>query len=144
MIQIMCWLDAEDYMYLSSIDEKNLAINYYGYMFEVTGGSETMGGSTTVKLMVIELINAKLAVGFALPSDFKIDGEFRLGFISYENPTKDIPIVCKLSKEVKRASYMGDDNEKLEYIGFSLEKFYENKDVRFYLHDLRGSHKPAE
>lgn len=141
MIQIMCWLDAEDYMYLKSIGDKKLSIEYYGYLFEVTGGSETTGGSTTVRLMVMELINAKLAVGFALPADFTIDGEFQLGFISHETPTEDIPIVCKLSKEVKRASYMGDDNEKLEYVGFSLEKFYENKGVRFYLHDLRGSWK---
>lgn len=144
MIQIMCWLDAEDYMYLKSIGEKDVSIDYYGYMFEVTGGSETTGGSTTAKLMVVELINAKLAVAFALPADFKIDGEFQLGFISHENPTEDIPIVCKLSNEVKRASYMGDDDEKLEYIGFSLEKFYENKDVRFYLHDLRGSRKAGK
>ena len=141
MIQIMCWLDEEDYRYLKSIGEKDMAVDYYGYMFEVTGGSETTGGSTTVKLMVVELINARLAVGFALPLDFKIDGEFQLGFISHENPTEDIPIVCKLSNEVKKASYMGDDNEKLEYVGFSLEKFYESKDVRFYLHDLRGSQK---
>jgi hypothetical protein len=66
-----------------------------------------------------------------------IDGEFKIEFISYEDPLKDIPIVCKLSKEVSTPTYIGDDDAKLEYISFSLEKFYENKGARFYLHDLR-------
>ena len=144
MLQIMCWLDAEDYMYISSINEQKIPIDYYGYTFEVSGSAGSTEGSSTVKLIVVELINVKMAVGFVIPNEMKIDGEFKIGFISYEDPLKDIPIVCKLSQEVKRATYMGDDEAKLEYIGFSLEKFYENKGARFYLHDLRGVGRKQE
>ena len=139
MLQIMCWVNPEDYWYLNALGEKNVPVNYYGYMFEVEGGGETSGGGSVVKLMVVELINANLSVGFALPPGFSVDGEFQLNFVCNDRLSDDIPVVCKLSEEVKRASYMGDDNERLEYVGFSLEKFYENKGATFYLFDLRGS-----
>jgi hypothetical protein len=133
----MCWIAAEDYSYLDSMEKQNIPVNYYGYTFEVEGGGETEGGSGKVRLAVVELLNARIVVGLALPKDTSIDGEFQLRFMSQDNPTEDIPVVCKLSQEVKRASYMGDDDTKLEYIGFSLEKFYENKGATFYLYDLR-------
>ncbi|HEY7535855.1 MAG TPA: hypothetical protein VH878_07905 [Thermodesulfobacteriota bacterium] len=139
MIQIMCVITAEDYWYLNSMKEQNLPVNYYGYTFEVESGGESEGGVGRVRLMVIELINARMAVGFAIPLKMSVDGEFELRFLSHESPTNEIPLVCKLSQEVKRTSYMGDDNAKLEYIGFSLERFYEAKGATFYFYDLRGS-----
>jgi len=138
MLQIMCWVDIEDFDYLDSMSKRNEKVDYYGYLFEVEGGSETSGNSV-VKVVVVELVNAKMAMGLAIPNDLKIEGEFKIGFISHYDPKKDIPFVCKLSNEVKRTNYMGDDLEKLEYIGFTLEKFYENKGAKFYLHDLRGA-----
>ena len=139
MLQIMCFVTSEDYLYLNSMGEQNIPVNYYGYTFEVDSVGETEGGSSRVRVIVVELINANMALGFAVRNDMSIDGEFQLNFTSQDNPTKDIPIVCKLSQEVKRTSYSGDDITKLEYLGLSLEKFYESKGATFYFYDLRGS-----
>jgi hypothetical protein len=138
MIQIVCFIDSEDYWNLDAMRENNIRVNFYGYTFEVEGLGETAGGSSVIKVRVVELLNAYIAVGLALPDNISIDGEFQLNFICQDNPSRDIPLVCKLSDEVKRTMYKGDDLEKLEYIGFSLEKFYESKGVTFYLYDLRG------
>lgn len=138
MLQIMCFITSEDYMYLSSIAEKNIPVNYYGYTFVVEGGGESEGGSSMVKVIVVELINANMALGFAVRNDMAIEGDFQLNFASQDAPSNDMPIVCKLSQEVKRTSYMGDDTAKLEYVGLSLEKFYEGKGATFYYYDLRG------
>ena len=136
MVQIMCWLDSEDYWYLSNMNENDQTIDYYGYSINVEDSSEAPD-PVPVSLIVIELISAKLAIGFALPPKFKVDKEFKIGFICQERPGKDIPLVCKLSDEIKSTKYAGTDIHRLEYIGFSLEKFYENKGAKFYLHDLR-------
>lgn len=136
MVQIMCWLDSEDYWYLNNMHENNQSIDYYAYRFNVEDSSEAPD-PTPVSLIVIELINAKLAIGFALPTQFELEKEFKIGFISQDRPDKDIPLECKLSDEVKNTKYAGTDIHRLEYIGFSLEKFYENKGAKFYLHDLR-------
>ncbi|MEW6145077.1 MAG: hypothetical protein AB1598_08690 [Thermodesulfobacteriota bacterium] len=137
MLQIMCWVDSEDYWYLRSLHEKNQSLDYFGYRFEVEGGTEGIGTSV-VRLLIVELISAKMAVGFVIPRDFKMEnGDLTLRFISHEEPSNDVPVNCKISDEVKRASYMGDDQEKIEYIGFTLEKFYESHNAKFYLHDLR-------
>ena len=137
MVQIMCWLDSEDYWYLNNMHENNQTIDYYAYSFNVEDSSEAPD-PTPVNLVVVELINAKLAIGFALPPNFKFeDSEFKLGFICQDRPDKDIPLECKLSDEVKETKYAGTDIHRLEYIGFSLEKFYEEKGAKFYLHDLR-------
>jgi len=141
MLKIVCWVDPEDYANLNSIMESNVPVNYYGYTFKVEGGSETSGGSSIVTLKVVELQNANIAVGFALPDNVSIDGEFQLGFISQDSLDKQIPLLCKISDEVKCTQYMGDDIEKLEYIGFSLEQFYGNKGATFYLYDLRNAAK---
>ncbi|MGH7792126.1 MAG: hypothetical protein ACREOB_07390, partial [Thermodesulfobacteriota bacterium] len=109
MLQIMCFVTSEDYLYLNSMGEQNIPVNYYGYTFEVDSVGETEGGSSRVRVIVVELINANMALGFAVRNDMSIDGEFQLNFTSQDNPTKDIPIVCKLSQEVKRTSYSGDD-----------------------------------
>jgi len=140
MLQILCMVDAEDYWQLNSYNEKGSTVNYYGYLFDVEGGKEGMG-SSLVRLLVFEFIDVKMAVGFVLPKDLKIEKEFRLLFIANDSPTKEVPIECKLSDEIKKASYMGDDLEKIEYMGFTLEKFYDDNNAKFYLHDLRP---PAE
>ncbi len=137
MLQIMCWVDSEDYWHLHSLNERNQSLDYYGYRFEVEGGTEGIGTSS-VRLLIVEFISAKMAVGFVTPRDFKLeDNDLTLRFISHEQPTDDVPVQCKISDEVKRASYMGDDQEKIEYIGITLEKFYESHNAKFYLHDLR-------
>ena len=38
MLQIMCWVDPEDFDYLDSMSKRNEKVNYYGYLFEVEGG----------------------------------------------------------------------------------------------------------
>ncbi len=138
MLQIMCFVSSEDYWNLDSMKEKNIPVNFYGYTFEVEGMGETSGGSNVVKITVVELLNANMTIGFVLPKGMSIDGEFQLGFICQDNPANEIPLICKLSQEVKRTTYKGDDNERLEYVGFSLERFYESKGVTFYFYDLRG------
>ena len=143
MLQIMCWVDSEDYWFLHSLNEKNQSLEYYGYRFEVEGGTEGTGISS-VRLLIVEFISAKMAIGFVTPKDFKLeDPDLTLRFISDDQPTKDVPVQCKISEEVKRASYMGNDQEKIEYIGFTLEKFYEGHNAKFYLHDLRPSTEQA-
>ena len=136
MLQIMCWVDSEDYWYLNSMNEKKEAIDYYVYRFVVEGGGEGMG-SSAITLLVAEFNNAKMSVGFVIPNDFKLDKDITFRFICNDSPSNDIAVETKLSDEVKKASYMGDDHEKIEYIGFTLEKFYEGHDAKFYLNDLR-------
>jgi hypothetical protein len=138
MLQIMCWVDSEDYWYLHTLNETNESLDYYGYKFEVEGGKEGIGTSV-VRLLIVEFISAKMTIGFVTPGNLKLeDSDITLRFISHEEPTKDVPVQCKISDETKRASYMGDDQEKIEYIGFTLEKFYESHNAKFYLHDLRS------
>ena len=140
MLQILCMVDSEDYWYLNSFNENNRTVNYFGYIFEVEGGAEGIG-SSAIRLVVFEFIDAKMAIGFVTPNDLELEKEFRLRFICNDAPSKDIPVDCKLSDEVKKASYMGDDLEKIEYIGYTLERFYDENKAKFYLHDLRP---PAE
>ena len=137
MLTLMSFVESEDYWNINNINTNNLNLDYYAYTFEVVGGSESEGASS-VKVIVVELINAKIAIGYILPSHLKLEGEFKIGFICQDKPTDDISFICRLSNEVKRATYNGDDLEKLEYIGFSLEKFYDSKSVRYYMQDLRG------
>lgn len=138
MLTLMSWVESEDYWNINKLDNENQQLDYYAYTFEVTGGSESEGASK-VSVIVVELISAKIAVGYVLPNHINIDGEFKIGFICQDKPADDISFNCKLSKEVKKASYNGDDLEKLEYIGFSLEKFYENQGAKYYMQDLRGA-----
>ena len=132
-MKIMSWLDSEDYWYMNSLSEQNKEINYYGYVMEV-GDEED---SSRIKIMVIELQSVKLVVGFVVPLDMDLSGQIDMGFICQERPDKDVPISCKLSGEVKNLNYTGDDIQKIEYAGLSLEKFYQNKGIKFYLLDLR-------
>lgn len=141
MLTLMSWVESEDYWNIKRLEEESQKLDYYAYKFEVVGGSETEGASK-VSVVVAELISAKIAVGYVLPDHIKMEGEFKIGFICQDRPTDDVSFVCKMSKEVKTANYNGDDLEKLEYIGFSLEKFYENQGARYYMQDLRGAPSP--
>ncbi len=134
----MCWLDSEDYWYLDGLSNKNESINVYGYKMHI---SESEDDANVVRIKVIEMQSANMSIGFVVPNNFKIEGNFEIGFICQERPDKDIPFTCKLSDEVKKINYPGDEIQKIEYVGFSLEKFYENKGAKFYLHDLRPPKK---
>ncbi len=129
----MCWLDSEDYWYLNSLSEQNKQINYYGYVMEVGSEDDT----SSIKIMVVELQNVKLVVGFVIPLGLDISGVMEIGFICQEKPDSDIPFSCRISDEVKKLTYTGDDVQKIEYAGLSLEKFYQNKGIKFGLMDLR-------
>ncbi|NIP38427.1 MAG: hypothetical protein GWM89_05095 [Candidatus Dadabacteria bacterium] len=143
MLTLMSWVESEDYWNISKLDQEGQQLDYYAYRFEVSGGSESQGVSK-VSVIVVELISAKLAVGYVLPNHIEIESDFKIGFICQDRPTEDISFVCKLSQEVKKANYNGDDLEKLEYIGFSLEKFYENQGAKYYMQDLRGAPATGE
>ena len=132
-MKIMCWLDSEDYWYMNSLSEQNKELNYYGYVMEVGDEDDT----SRVKIMVLELQSAKLVVGFVVSLDIDMSGQMDMGFICQEKPNSDIPLSFQLSNEVKKLNYTGDDIQKIEYAGLSLEKFYENKGVKFSLMDLR-------
>ena len=132
-MKIMCWLDSEDYWYMNSLSEQNKELNYYGYVMEVGDEDDT----SRVKIMVLELQSAKLVVGFVVSLDMDRSGQMDMGFICQEKPNSDIPLSFQLSNEVKKLNYTGDDIQKIEYAGLSLEKFYENKGVKFSLMDLR-------
>ena len=136
MLTLMSWVESEDYWNVNSIHQQQQNISYYAYTFVVVGAGESESESG-VRIIVVELINAKMAVGYIIPKHLEIEGQFKIGFICQDKPTDDINFVCNLSKELKKATYDGNDLEKLEYIGFSLEKFYENQDVRYYMQDLR-------
>lgn len=140
MLQILCMVDPEDYWQLNAYNDGNRAVNCYGYVFDVEGGSEGMGNSV-IRLLVFEFADVKMSVGFITPDNLELQKDFRLIFIANDSPTKEIPVECKLSDEVKKTSFMGDDLEKIEYIGYTLEKFYNDNNVKFYMHDLRP---PAE
>lgn len=132
-MKIMCWLDSEDYWYLNSLNDKEASIDFYAYIMKVSEPDKT----NSVRILVVELITAKVAVGFAIPDSMKLEGDQELGFICQEQPAKDIPLSYKLSDEVKEVTYSGDEIQKIEYAGFSLEKFYENKEAKFYLYNIR-------
>lgn len=132
-MKIMCWLDSEDYWYINSLSEQNKELNYYGYVMEVGDEDDT----SRVRIMVLELQSAKLVVGFVVSLDMDLSGPMEMGLICQERPDGDIPLSFKLSDEVKKLNYTGDDIQKIEYAGLSLEKFYENKGVKFSLMDLR-------
>lgn len=143
MLQIMCWVDSEDYWNLDSMNKNSQTVDFYVYRFIVEGGSEGMG-SSAVTFLVSEFNNAKFAVGFVIPNDFKLEKDITFRFICNDSPSDDIAIQTTLSDEVKKTSYGGDDLEKIEYLGFTLEKFYDGHDAKFYLNDLRPRTEETE
>ena len=52
--------------------------------------------------------------------------------------SKVISELKKLNSNIEYLSVGGENLEKLEYIGYSLEKFYETKKATFYLFDYEG------
>ena len=113
MLQIRCWLDSEDYWNINSMNENNQALEYFCYKFLVDDAGQTEG-SETVTLIVTELINAHLAIGFVVPTTLEISGDFEIGFICQEKPDEPIPLICKLSDEVKKTKYDGDELHRIE------------------------------
>jgi len=137
MVEIVCLVETEDYWNINSLVEKNIPIKHYGYRFQVLGGAEGEG-SKEVEIVVFELLNASVSVGLYLPERFAETTQFKLGFTSQTDPTSKVSVECSLSPEVKKVSYEGSERERLEYIGFTLERFYADKGATFYLYDLKG------
>lgn len=137
MLEVVCWINPEDYWIINSLNENNVPIQSYGYKFEIRGGVDQTNQESGVSLFIQELRNAHITIGVSTPIDYKIDGEFKLGFICQENVTNRLPFACSMSDEVKKTVYSGNDIEKLEYIGYTLERFYQEKGATFYLFDVR-------
>ncbi len=140
MLNIGCLVVNEDYDRLKSTIKEN-KLPHFTYTLTVTGAPEG-GTSTTLKLYVVELVSSNLSLGFTLPADKPIEKELEIIFTT--QPTadvkmpEDLKIICEFSDEKKNTEYAGENLEKLEYIGYSLEKFYETKKATFYLFDYEG------
>ena len=140
MLNIGCLVVNEDYDRLKSTMKEN-KLPHFTYTLTVTGAPEG-GTSTTLKLYVVELVSSNLSIGFTLPPDKPIDKELEIIFTT--QPTadvkmpEDLKLICDFSEEKKDTEYAGKNLEKLEYIGYSLEKFYETKKATFYLFDYEG------
>lgn len=137
MLKLVCWVESEDYWNFNTFKEKNTEIQHFGYTFEVDGGAEAQA-ETKLVLSVVEFLNLNTSVGFCLPDHLSLDGEFELGFNCQDKPTEDVSFIVSLSTETKNASYSGSELEKMEYIGYTLEKFYQEKGVTFYLFNFKG------
>jgi len=130
---IVCMIENEDYWNLDSIVSSGKTIEFYGYKFV----AETPSGSTPpITIAVIELTNATFSIGLAVGEKFK-ESKLLLYCICQQVPDKQIPISVKLSAEVKKIRYDGDELQRIEYLGLTLEKFYEHKGIKFYLLDFR-------
>ena len=140
MLNIGCLVVNEDYDRLKSTIKEN-KLPHFTYTLTVTGAPEG-GTPTTLKLYVVELVSSNLSLGFTLPADKPIEKELEIIFTT--QPTadvkmpEDLKIICEFSDEKKNTEYAGENLEKLEYIGYSLEKFYETKKATFYLFDYEG------
>lgn len=133
-MQVVCMIENEDYWNLDSIVSSGGTVEVYGYRFV----SEDPSGSTPpVEIVVVELANATFCVGFIVPRGFN-ENSLTLGFICQQVPGTRIPVKVKMSDEVKKAQYEGNELHRIEYVGMSLEKFYEQNGAKFYLLDLRG------
>jgi hypothetical protein len=77
-----------------------------------------------------------------LPKDKVIEKELEVIFTTQPTADRQMPedlkLLCEFSEEKKDTQYAGENLEKLEYIGYSLEKFYETKKATFYLFDYEG------
>lgn len=137
-MRIACMIENEDYWNLDSILSSGGSVSCYGYRFVAEDPS---GSTPPVAILVVELRNATFSVGFVAPQDFK-ETDLTLAFICQQLPDKQIPVSVKISDEVKKTRYEGTELHRIEYVGLSLEKFYENKGAKFYLLDLRSRRKP--
>ncbi|WP_462137159.1 hypothetical protein [Candidatus Mycalebacterium sp.] len=127
-------IENEDYWNLDSIVSSGKEVASYGYKFVAEDPS---GSTPPVTIAVVELANATFSVGFIIKDDFA-ENELTLGCICQQVPDKQIPIKTAISDEVKKVQYEGNELQRIEYVGVSLEKFYENRGAKFYLLDLRG------
>ncbi len=134
VLHILCMIENEDYWNLDSMVTSGNAVEVYGYRFV---GEDPSGSTPPIMIAVIELINATFSIGLIVKRNFK-NNELMLGCICQQVPDKQIPVSAKLSDEIKKIKYEGDELQRIEYLGLTLEKFYENKGIKFYLLDMRG------
>lgn len=134
-LKLMCWVESEDFRYIQATVHKDEGLDHFGYTFEVEGAPESPA-EDLLTLPVVELLNAGTAMGFCLPPSVSLTEQFEIGFISQDDPNSDLAVTVSLSTEVKKAQYGGNILEKLEYIGYTLEKFYQDKGVTFYLYNF--------
>ncbi len=127
-------IENEDYWNLDSIIGSGGEIEIYGYRFVAEDPS---GSTPEVTIVVFELANATCSVGLIVDNDFK-ETDMVLGCICQQVPDKQIALKAKVSDEVKKIQREGGELQRIEYVGLSLEKFYENSGAKFYLLDLRG------
>ena len=127
-------IETEDYWNLDSIIGSGNRVESYGYRFV---GEDPSGSSAPATVVVFELANATFSVGLIVSESFA-ETDMELGFICQQVPDKQIPLKATVSDEVKKIQREGDELQRIEYIGLSLEKFYENSGAKFYLLDMRG------
>ena len=142
MLNIGCLIDNEDYNRIEAT-LKGDELPSFTYTITVEDGPEDPEPTgSSIQLYVIELQSVSLAVGFTLPKNKKIEKEVAVVFTTHPDAQRTMPkdLVVKLefSDDQKKANHGGDDLEKLEFIGYSLEKIYETKKATFYLFDYQG------
>lgn len=133
-MRVVCMIENEDYWNLDSIIGSGGGVESYGYRFIAEDPSGSAAPSTVV---VFELANATFSVGLIVSNSFN-ETDMELGFICQQVPDKQIPVKTSVSEEVKKIQKEGDELQRIEYVGLSLEKFYENSGAKFYLLDMRG------
>lgn len=133
-MRVICMIENEDYWNLDSIVSSGKKVESYGYNFVAEDPS---GSTPPVIIAVIELANATFSVGFIVKDGFA-EKNLTLCCVCQQVPDKQIPLKATISDEVKKVQYEGNELHRIEYVGLSLEKFYENSGAKFYLLDLRG------
>ena len=111
--------------------------------YTITVKNENKGeGSLPIKLYVLELPTAHIAIGFTLPNTKELEKDISLTFTTYPDAQRPNPeylkFKCKFSEDQKEEKRDGDPLEKLEYVGYKLEKGYNEKKATFYLFDYQG------
>ena len=141
MLSIGCMVENEDYVRLKSIIKDETIPRYFTYTLTVKDASKAKD-SSSIKVYVIELTSANLAIGFTLPNIKKLAKELLVAFTASPDAQRPNPeylrFKCEFSDNQRKANYDGSNLEKLEYIGTWLEKTFEKKTVMFYLFDYQG------
>jgi len=111
--------------------------------YTITVKNENKGeGSLPIKLYVLELPTVHIAIGFTLPNTQELEKDISLTFTTYPDAQRPNPeylkFQCKFSDDQKEEKRDGDPLEKLEYVGYKLEKGYNEKKATFYLFDYQG------
>ncbi len=138
MLKIVCWVNSEDYWRISELIDVGNPISSYGYVIEIA--EEIKGGKKDLlKVAVVELKEALVTVGVALPEGIPLNEDFELAFISQDRPTREVSVVCGLHPEdVRKITSSANLSQGLEDVFTQLEVAYTNKDIMFYPYDLRG------